>query len=138
MRISRLWFFITISAALCATPLVVSAQSSAPSSDTLPPPPKMQRLEEGEAPAVTITPSDNTQKTTETRRQGKVTEVKVETGRTTYYAKPNDPAGSAMRGDAESDPSRPVQFQIGVFGRPKPAPAPEPVETLAPAPAPAK
>jgi hypothetical protein len=137
MRTSKFWSFITISAVTIATPLIVSAQSTPPSKDFAPAPPQTQRLEEGEAPAVTIRQPDTQKKITEKKSQGKVTEVKVQTGRTTYYAKPNDTAG-AMRGDGQSDTNRPVQFEVGTFGGPKTAPAPDPVQTLAPAPAPVK
>lgn len=119
-------------------PLIVSAQSTPPNKAFAPAPPQMERLEEGEAPAVTIRQPDTQKKITEKKSQGKVTEVKVQTGTTTYYAKPNDPAGSAMRGDGQSDTTRPVQFQIGEFGPPKNVQAAEPVQTLQPAPAPAK
>lgn len=132
MRTSKIWSLITITAAVFATPMVVNAQN-APGNDIAPPPPQMQRLEEGAAPEVTIRQPDTQKKITEKKSQGRVTEVKVQTGRTTYYAHPNDPAGSAMRGDGQSDSSRPVQFQIGEFGPPKSQPAPEPVQTLAPA-----
>ena len=98
----------------------------------------MERLEEGEAPAVTIRQPDTQKKITEKKSQGKVTEVKVQTGKTTYYAKPNDPAGSAMRGDGQSDTTRPVQFQVGEFGQPKGAAPAAQVQTLQPAPTPAK
>ena len=138
MRTSKFWSLITISVAAIATPLIVGAQSTPPSKDFAPAPPQTQRLEEGEAPAVTIRQPDTQKKITEKKSQGKVTEVKVQTGRTTYYAKPNDPAGSAMRGDGQSDTNRPVQFEIGKFGPPKSTPAPDPVQTLAPAPAPVK
>ena len=89
MRTSTFWSIITISAAVIATPMVASAQS-APAKDIAPPPPQMQRLEEGEAPAVNIRQPDTKEKITEKKSQGRVTEVKVQTGRTTYYAHPND------------------------------------------------
>jgi hypothetical protein len=115
------------------------AQSAPSGSDVAPPPPETQRLEEGEAPAVTIHQPDTKGKITEKKSQGRVTEVKVQTGRSTYYAHPNDPAGSAMRGDAQSDTSRPVQFRVGEFGPPKSKPeAEEPVPTLPPNPHPAQ
>lgn len=138
MRTSKFWSLITIATAAIATPLIVGAQSTPPSQDFAPAPPQMQRLEEGEAPAVTIRQPDTQKKITEKKSQGKVTEVKVQTGKTTYYAKPNDPAGSAMRGDGQSDTTRPVQFQIGEFGQPKGAAPAAQVQTLQPAPAPAK
>lgn len=137
MRTSKFWSLITISVAAIATPLIVSAQSTAPTKDFAPAPPQTQRLEEGEAPAVTIRQPDTQKKITEKRSQGKVTEVKVQTGKTTYYAKPNDTPG-AMRGDGQSDTNRPVQFEVGTFGGPKSATAAEPAQTLAPAPAPVK
>lgn len=139
MRTFKLWSLLTISVAAIATPLLVSAQSNAPAvaqfGGSAPPPPQTQRLEEGEAPAVTIRQPDTQKKITEKKSQGKVTEVKVQTGKTTYYAKPNDAAGSAMRGDGQSDTNRPVQFQVGEFGPPKNRTVPEPVQTLPPAPA---
>jgi hypothetical protein len=136
MRTSRLWSIVTVSAAISALPLIAGAQSTPPSRDIAPPPPQMEILEEGQAPAVTIRQPDTSKKITEKKSQGKVTEVKVQTGRTTYYAHPNDAAGSAMHGDAQSDVNRPVQFKIGEFGPPKKLPEqPEPVQTLAPAPA---
>lgn len=135
MRTFKLWSLITISAAVIATPLLVSAQSTPPAKDIAPPPPQMQRLEEGEAPAVTIRQPDTKQKITEKKSQGKVTEVKVQTGKSTYYAKPNDPAGSAMRGDGQSDTTRPVQFKVGEFGPPKNKQVEDAAQTLAPAPA---
>lgn len=137
MRTSKFWSLITISAAAIATPLIVSAQSTPPSKDFAPAPPQTQRLEEGEAPAVTIRQPDTQKKITEKKSNGKVTEVKVQTGRTTYYAKPNETPG-AMPGDGQTDASRPVQFEVGTFGGPKNTPVQDPVQTLAPAPAPVK
>jgi hypothetical protein len=128
--------------AILAVPLTAGAQAAAqygaPTRDIAPPPPETQPLEEGQAPSVNIRQPDTQKKITEKKSQGKVTEVKVQTGSTTYYAHPNDPAGSAMRGDAGSDTTRPVQFQIGEFGKPKNKPEPEPVQTLQPNPNPVK
>ena len=47
--------------------------------------------------------------------QGKVTEVKVHSGKSTYYVKPNDPAGSALPGDAQSSTNRGAQWQVKEF-----------------------
>jgi len=140
MRPSKFRSFVTLSAVILAMPLIAGAQAQygAPGKDVAPPPPETQRLEEGEAPSVNIRQPDTKEKITEKKSQGRVTEVKVQTGKTTYYAHPNDPAGSAMRGDAGSDTTRPVQFQIGEFGKPKAKPGADPVETLAPNPTPAK
>ncbi|HTH44064.1 MAG TPA: DUF2782 domain-containing protein [Oxalicibacterium sp.] len=137
MRTTTLCSLLSLSAVLLAAP-AVHAQSSAPSGqDVAPPPPETQRLEEGEAPAVNIRPPDTSKKITETKSQGRVTEVKVQTGRSTYYAYPNDAPGT-MHGDAQSETTRPVQFRVGEFGPPKAKPeAEEPVQTLPPNPHPA-
>jgi hypothetical protein len=113
------------------------AQTAPSGQDVAPPPPETQRLEEGNAPDVNIRQPDTKKKIIEKKSQGRVTEVEVHTGRSTYYAHPNDPAGSAMRGDAQSDASRPVQFRVGEFGPPKgKQEAEEPVQTLPPNPHP--
>ena len=130
MRTSQFWSFLTLSAAVLATPVVVNAQATSPSANT-PPPPQTMRLEEGEAPAVTINPPSTEKAITEKKELGKVKEVKVQTGRTTYYGKPIEPAGG-MRGDAQSDNTQPVQFKIGEFGPPKDKPAAEEAQTLYP------
>ncbi|MDQ7969923.1 MAG: DUF2782 domain-containing protein [Oxalicibacterium faecigallinarum] len=130
MRTSKLWSFLALSAAVLTTPVVVHAQATSPSANT-PAPPQTMRLEEGEAPAVTINPPSTEKSITEKRELGKVKEVKVQTGRTTYYAKPIDPAG-AMRGDGQSDNTQPVQFKVGEFGPPKDKPAAEEPQTLYP------
>lgn len=137
MRTTGFWSIVTLTAAIFAAPAAVHAQSEQadPRANT-PPPPQTMTLEEGEAPAVTITPPNTEKKITEKKSQGRVTEVKVQTGRTTYYAHPNDTPG-AMRGDVQSSTTQPVQFEIGRFGPPYEHPrAAEPVDTLAPAPAP--
>ena len=98
-------------------------------------PPKLEKLEEGEAPAITIRKPGGERKITEKRAQGKVKEVKVQSGKSTYYLKPNEPVGSALPGDAESSSMRAPQWQVMEFGQPKPTQEAEPPQTLAPAPA---
>ncbi|WP_293776146.1 DUF2782 domain-containing protein [uncultured Oxalicibacterium sp.] len=131
MRTSRFWSLLTLSAAVLAAPAVVNAQTNKAESANTPPPPQTMRLEEGEAPAVTINPPSTEKKITEKNELGKVKEVKVQTGRTTYYGKPIEPAGG-MRGDAQSDNTQPVQFKVGEFGPPKDKEAAEPAQTLYP------
>lgn len=82
MRASLLRF-LALSLAV-ATPLWATAQQP---SDT---PPKLEPLQEGEEPAVTIRKEDGERQVTETRKNGKVTEIKVKSGKSTYYLKPND------------------------------------------------
>jgi uncharacterized protein involved in outer membrane biogenesis len=86
-------------------PLLVGAQQ----------PPVLEKLEEGEPPAITIRKPDTEKQITEKRQQGKVTEVKVKSGKSTYYLKPADPAGSAMRGDGQSDEIRAAQWPVLEF-----------------------
>ena len=130
--------------AVCISAQMLSAQllpayAQAPTKNVAPPPPKLEKLEEGEQPAITIAPPDSGTKITEKHEQGKVTEVKVKSGKSTYYLKPNDPAGSAARGDLESDQIRAAQWPILEFdlGRKKVNPKEvEPPQTLQPAPQP--
>jgi hypothetical protein len=86
-----------------------------------PPPPRLERLEEGDAPAVTIPGGGPTEKSiNEKREQGRVTEVEVRTGRSTYVVKPINPAGSALPGDAQSSTNRAPQFKVKEFDLQRP------------------
>lgn len=105
MRLSSAWITIGSGLAACAIPLLVSAQQ----------PPALEKLDEGEPPAITIRKSDTEKQITEKRQQGKVTEVKVKSGNNTYYLKPVDPAGSAIRGDGESNEIRAAQWPVFEF-----------------------
>lgn len=105
MRLPSAWITVASALAACAMPLLVSAQQ----------PPVMEKLEEGEPPAITISPPDTGKQITEKRQQGKVTEVKVKSGKSTYYLKPVDPAGSAVRGDGQSDEIRAAQWPVLEF-----------------------
>ena len=96
-------------AGLCFTAIAQPAQ--APSEV----PPKLEKLEEGSAPGITIRQREGERKMTEKREKGKVTEVKVHSGKSTYYVKPNDPAGSALPGDAQSSTNRGAQWQVKEF-----------------------
>lgn len=86
-----------------------------------PPPPQLERLEEGEAPAVTIPGGGPAEKSiTQKREQGRVTEVEVRTGRSTYVVKPLNPSGSALPGDTQSSTNRAAQFKVKEFDLSKP------------------
>jgi hypothetical protein len=111
MNKSKAWQLLAVCIASLATPLLVNAQQAAKTA--APPPPELQKLEEGEAPAVSVRkpgerPADMTQK----REQGKVTEVKVTSGGSTYYVKPQSQAGTLQPGDG---PVRGAQWQIKEF-----------------------
>ena len=106
MRTQKAWHFIPACIAIIAIPLSAAAQQ----------PPQMEKLEEGEAPAVTIRKPDQRSKIQEKRAPGgKVTEVKVTSGGSTYVVKPNDPAGSSLPGDGQSNTMRAPQWEVKEF-----------------------
>jgi hypothetical protein len=110
---------------------LASAQST-PSSA----PPKLERIEEGSDIPLTVTPKrDGERKITEKKEGGKVTEVKVKSGKSTYTMRPNVPAGNAQPGDATASSLRAPQWQVMEFelGKKKPKTTDEAAE---PAPAP--
>lgn len=111
---------------LTALPLILAASIPALAQQPLqranvPPPPELERLYEGDAPAVTIPGGGPAEKSiTEKREQGRVTEVEVKTGRSTYVVKPLSPAGSALPGDSQANTNRAAQFKIKEFDLGKP------------------
>ncbi len=127
MRSLKIWP-VAASLAALAMPLPTSAQQPAET------PPRLEKLEEGEAPAITVRKPDSERKITEKRQRGKVTEIKVQSGKSTYYLKPNEPAGSALPGDAQSNSIRAPQWQIKEFdlGRKPETQAAEAAQTPAP------
>ena len=126
MPTTKLWTIVALSFSAYAMPQFAHAQ------DANTPPPKLEKMEEGEPPAVTIRKPQGEKKITESRKQGKIKEVKVQSGKNSYYLKPNEPAGSALPGDAESSANRGAQWQVMEFGQPKPAKIVPPPPTLAP------
>ncbi len=112
MRTLKVWPIIAAFAAAFATLLPAMAQQQ--SGDV--PPPRLEQLEEGEAPAVTIRQPDRRSKTSEKRAPGgKVTEVNVSTGGSTYHLKANDQTGSALPGDGQSSTMRAAQWEVLEF-----------------------
>ena len=128
----KAWQSVPTCIAIYASALTAAAQ----------PPPQLENLEEGEAPAVTIREPEQRSKIQEKRGPGgEVTEIKVTSGRSTYVVKPNKQAGSALPGDAQSNTTRAPQWEVTEFdlGRP-PAQEQEGRQTIdaPPPPAPAK
>ena len=112
MRTLKAWRLVIAGIAIQAISHAATAQQ----------PPIVEKLEEGEAPAVTIRKPDQKSRIQEKRAPGgKVTEVKVTSGGNTYVAKPNEPVGGAQPGDLQSNTIRPVQWEVKEFdlGRPK-------------------
>jgi len=106
MRTTKAWRLAIATIAFQAITQAASAQQ----------PPRLEKLEEGEAPAVTIRKPDQKSRIEEKRAPGgKVTEVKVTSGGSTYVVKPNDQAGSAQPGDLQSNTIRPAQWLVKEF-----------------------
>ena len=124
MRTSTLWQVLVLS--LLAHTASVSAQvpssapTSAPGLAPVPAPPQMEKLEEMTEAPITLTPpagsnAEGKTKIEEKRQQGRVTEVKVTSGNSTYYLKPNSPAGSSVPGDVTGSANRGPQWQVMEF-----------------------
>ena len=130
MRTSISTLLIVLASVFATLPAVTQAQANKTA------PPTMQRLEEGEAPAVTIRKSDGGKKVTEKREQGVVTEVQVQSGKSNYKLKQSAGAGNAAAGDAQSNTVRAAQFTVKEFdlGR-KPVAEKKDDTSLQPAPA---
>lgn len=112
---------LTLSISLLACVGAVCAQTAqtgqtspaAPAATTGQPP--TERIEpESETPATNIEPRRGTQ-IREKRNNGQVTEVEVQSGRSRYVLKPNQPAGNAVPGDAQSSAFRAPQWQVMEF-----------------------
>ncbi|MES2017142.1 MAG: hypothetical protein V4484_11660 [Pseudomonadota bacterium] len=101
-------------------------------------PPKLEIIEQGSDTPITIAPpKQGGTKITEKKEGGRVTEVKVKSGKSSYTMKPNNPAGNAQPGDGTSNTLRAPQWTVLEFdlGKkkktdrenvPEPAPAPPP------------
>ncbi|HEX7633879.1 MAG TPA: DUF2782 domain-containing protein [Noviherbaspirillum sp.] len=137
MRTLKACHIAVVCVAAYAMPLLAAAQQPADA----PPPPKMEKLEEGEAPAVNIRPGQERKITEKRAPGGKVTETKVTTGKSTYYLKPNETPGT-VPGDVQSSVNRGAQWEVGEFdfgrGEAKETPAAQSPAVAAPPPAPAK
>jgi hypothetical protein len=98
-----------------ATSLPVLAQQAAADA----PPSRLEKLEDSEVPIITVEPADRPRSTTvETRAPGgRVTEVQVTSGNSTYYLRPNNQYGTSMSGEGESNSFRAPQWQIMTFDR---------------------
>ncbi|MGZ3159482.1 MAG: DUF2782 domain-containing protein [Burkholderiaceae bacterium] len=120
MRTMKLASVFTLFMVTLAMSFSASAQQSPPKGQDAPPPPKMEKLEEGEAPGVTIREPKNKQTITEQRAPGgQVKDVKVTKGKNTYHLKPNVAPGSALPGDAQSPHTRPAQWEVYEFNAKK-------------------
>lgn len=137
MRISRFSPVIYACIAFFALPQLAAAQQATAEAV----PPKLERLDEGDAPAGTGHSPETRSSIVETRERGQVTSIRVQRGNSTYYVKPTPPAGSALRDDAQRNTTRPAQWQILEFdwnrAPEKTREAAAQAATIAPPPAPA-
>ncbi len=80
------------------------------------PSPKLERIEEGSDIPATITSKDRSPvKVTEKRDGGRVTEVEVTSGKSTYTMKANPAGAVAQPGDPASGTLRPPQWKVLEF-----------------------
>lgn len=113
MNKSKAWQLLAVGLASIATPLLGHAQQ--PARTVAPPPPELQKLEEGETPAVTIRKQGGgANEITEKREQGRVTEIQVKSGGSTYYLKPQE-GGAEVPGTLPTTPVRGAQWRIKEF-----------------------
>ena len=111
LRTSTRWKVLSL--CLLAHASIASAQQAGAVSSA---PPKLERIEEGSDTPITITPQKSPQtKITEKKEQGRVTEVTVKAGPSTYTMKPNVPAGNAQVGDGTSNSIRAPQWTVLEF-----------------------
>lgn len=75
---------------------------------------ELELIDEVEQPTITIRKPDATREITERKENGVVTEIKVQTGWSTYYLFPNDPLGSSFK-DTASTVVRPAMWRIHEF-----------------------
>lgn len=79
-------------------------------------PPRLEVIEPGADTPITIAPAKTPgAKITEKKEGGRVTEVKVKSGKSSYTMRPNVPAGNAQPGDAQSSAFRAPQWTVLEF-----------------------
>jgi hypothetical protein len=118
MKSAHTWSALALSLSALFAPALAHAQAQ--KNNDAPRPPELQQLEEGEAPAVTIRkPGDDgtgsANSITQTRSQGKVNDVTVHSGGSTYHVKPTPTMGNSVPGDAQSGPVQGAQFVVKEF-----------------------
>lgn len=79
-------------------------------------PPKLDIIEPGSDTPITVTPpKTGGAKISEKKEGGRVTEVKVKSGKSSYTMKPNIPAGNAQPGDGTASAFRAPQWTVLEF-----------------------
>jgi hypothetical protein len=109
MRTSKFWLLLTVCSAIATTSLLAQAQAAKT------PPPDLQKLEEGSPADVTTRKPEPANKSTETREQGVVTDVQVQSGKSHYHLKQSAGPGNSAPGDSQTNIAHPAQWQIKQF-----------------------
>jgi hypothetical protein len=79
-------------------------------------PPKLERIEEGTDTPITVTPQQRSgAKINEKREGGRVTEVQVTSGKSSYTMKGAAPGSVVQTGDATGSTLRPPQWKVMEF-----------------------
>jgi hypothetical protein len=112
MQTSKVLVILSLSAAAMLAPFLARAQQPQAQSDT---PQKLEKLEEGEPPSIKVGRPEDKRKITEKRDETGVREVKVQTGTSTYYVKPNQQVGNALPGDAQSLHNHGAEWKVMEF-----------------------
>ncbi|MDP1976537.1 MAG: hypothetical protein WA071_28955 [Undibacterium umbellatum] len=117
----------------CTATQAVFAQT--PSKADVPPPPKLEKLEEVSDPkGISVSKPEPKNKMMEKRSNGgKVTEVQVKSGKSNYTVKADPEVGNAPKGTVQGDANRAAQWTILEFGGKKEVKEGNPPDVLAPA-----
>ena len=99
---------------------IAAAQTAASSVKADVPPPRIEKLEEGPSVKPEKNPSlgkpDNKKINEKRNNAGKVTEVEVKTGNTSYTLKADPEVGNAPAGTMQGQANRPAQWKVLEFG----------------------
>lgn len=101
-----------------ATPAQSQPQSQPQQQQTRPQsqPPVTEPIEAGsDEPATRIEPRRGTEINEKRNNSGQVTEIEVKSGKSRYILRPNQAAGNAQAGDAQSSAFRAPQWQVMEF-----------------------
>lgn len=128
---------LPIAAVIFAAQLATPVRAQTPAKAEVPPPPKMEKLEEGPTEKnLSVGKPEQKNKIVEKKNNaGKVTEVEVKSGKSSYTLKADPQAGNAQPGTVQGQGNRAAQWTLLEFGGKKEAKeAPEPLPVLPPAP----
>lgn len=130
-------FIAAANSSLLAFTLAAPVMAQTPAKADAPPPPKLEKLEEGPDPqGISVAKPEPKNKVMEKRNNaGKVTGVQVKSGKSSYTVKADPEVGNAPRGTVQGDANRAAQWTILEFGGKKEVKEGNPPDALAPAPA---